>query len=310
MNSLSVVIPAFNEEESLSHLLPEVIKEISDLRIPDWEVIIIDDGSQDHTGQVVSDFHKKYKKIKLITFRRNVGKSLALQAGFDNVSGDIVVTMDADGQDDPRELKRFIDKIEEGFDLVSGWKKRRQDSFIKNQTSKLYNYFANLLVKTKLHDSNCGYKAFRSEVVKTLNLYGELHRYIPAFAEANGFSLTEIEVGHRKRKYGKSKFGPDRFIKGALDLITVSFITRFRYRPLHMFGGLGLLFSSLGVIIGVYLSWLRFIQGEKIGDRPLLLFAVLSIIVGIQITMTGLIGELITVTQGDKRRYQIKTFLK
>lgn len=310
MSSLSVIIPAYNEEESLPHLLPEIVKEIENLKISQWEIIVIDDGSQDNTSLIVEQIHKKNRLIKLITFRRNEGKALALQAGFDNAEGDIVITLDADGQDDPKEIGRFIKKIDEGFDMVSGWKKKRLDSLIKNKTSKLYNYFANLLIKTKLHDSNCGYKAYKQDVIKSLNLYGELHRYIPALVEANGFSLAEIEIEHRKRKYGKSKFGADRFIKGGLDLVTVAFITRFRYRPLHMFGGLGLLFSGLGVIIGLYLSWLRFVKGEKIGDRPLLLFAVLSIIVGIQITMTGLIGELIAATQRDTRRYQIKSFLK
>ncbi|KKQ48723.1 MAG: Undecaprenyl-phosphate 4-deoxy-4-formamido-L-arabinose transferase [Candidatus Shapirobacteria bacterium GW2011_GWE1_38_10] len=310
MNSLSIIIPAYNEDESLPHLIPEIKDQLKSLNISSWEIIVVDDGSKDRTSAVTGELHNKDKRIKLITFRRNEGKSQALQAGFDFAGGEIVITMDADGQDDPREIGRFIDKINEGFDLVTGWKINRKDSFIKNQTSKIYNYFTNLLVKTKLHDSNCGFKAYKNEVVKSLNIYGELHRYIPALAVASGFSISEISVHHRKREYGVTKFGPGRFIKGGLDLITVAFITKFKYRPLHMFGGLGLIFSAIGFIIGIYLSWLRFGKGEKIGDRPLLLLAILMIIIGIQITMSGLIGELITSSQKETKRYQIKGTLE
>jgi len=294
----------------LPHLIPEIKDQLKSLNISSWEIIVVDDGSKDRTSAVTGELHNKDKRIKLITFRRNEGKSQALQAGFDFAGGEIVITMDADGQDDPREIGRFIDKINEGFDLVTGWKINRKDSFIKNQTSKIYNYFTNLLVKTKLHDSNCGFKAYKNEVVKSLNIYGELHRYIPALAVASGFSISEISVHHRKREYGVTKFGPGRFIKGGLDLITVAFITKFKYRPLHMFGGLGLIFSAIGFIIGIYLSWLRFGKGEKIGDRPLLLLAILMIIIGIQITMSGLIGELITSSQKETKRYQIKGTLE
>jgi len=310
MNSLSIIIPAYNESESLPPLLQEITREISNLRIESWEIIVVDDGSNDNTAEIVKEFYEKNSQIKLISFRRNEGKSLALQAGIDAANGEIIITMDADGQDDPMEISNFIKKLESGFDMVTGWKKERKDNFIKNSTSKFYNYFVNLLIKAKLHDSNCGFKAYRTEAAKTLHLYGELHRYIPALLEANGFSVTEIVVHHRKRKFGKTKFGPERFIKGALDLVTVLFITRFRYRPLHMFGGLGIIFSSVGVVIGIYLSYLRLVMGEKIGDRPLLLLGALFLIIGIQITMTGLIGELITSTQKEVQRYQVKKELK
>lgn len=294
MSQISLIIPAYNEAESLPTFLPELKKELESLKIHSWEIIVIDDGSQDDTSQIIRKFHSKDKRIKLISFQKNEGKALALQAGFDYSNSDIIISMDADGQDDPKELKHFIEKVNQGYDLVSGWKQKRKDSLIKNSTSRIYNYFTNRLLGTKLHDSNCGYKAYQKNVAKSLNLYGELHRYIPALAESNGFKVIEIKVNHRKRKYGKSKYGLDRFIKGGLDLLTVMFITRFKYRPLHAFGVFGTLISSLGVAIGLYLSWLRFVDGQKIGDRPLLSLAVLLIVVGVQIMMTGLIGELIT----------------
>jgi len=306
MNKLSVIIPAYNESASLPSFLPEVIEYLTKLNLNPWEVIVVDDGSSDETGQIVSDFHHKDTRIKLISLLRNEGKAMALQAGFDYADADIIITMDADGQDNPKELSRFISRLGEGFDMVNGWKKNRKDSFIKNNTSKFYNYFTNLLLREKLHDSNCGFKAYRKKVVRSLDLYGELHRYIPALVEASGFSLSEIEIDHRKRKFGKTKYGGDRFIKGALDLLTVLFITRFKNRPLHAFGSLGIIVSSVGIAISFYLSWLSLVDGQKIGDRPLLLLAVLLIVVGIQIVMTGLLGELITSIKKESKRYQIK----
>lgn len=306
MKKLSVVVPAYNEAESLPVFLPELISSLKSIKDAQWEIIVVDDGSNDETRRVVSDFFDQYKNIKLISFLRNEGKALALQAGFDMANGDIIITMDADGQDDPAEISRFLEKIDQGYDLVSGWKQARKDSLIKNQTSKIYNFFGNMLLKTKLHDSNSGFKAYKRRVVKSLNIYGELHRYIPALAEASGFSVSEIEVSHRKRQHGKTKYGPSRFVKGALDLLTVVFITRFRNRPLHAFGSLGLIVAGFGFLAGLYLSWLRFYQGEKIGDRPLLLLAILLIMVGVQIIMTGLIGELITSLQKDSRKYRAR----
>lgn len=307
MNKLSIIIPAYNESESLPTFLPEVVGQVTKLNINPWEVIVVDDGSSDKTSQIVSDFHRKDTRIKLISLLRNEGKALALQAGFDQADGDIIITLDADGQDDPKEIDRFIEKIDQGYDMVTGWKKNRKDGFIKNNTSKFYNYFTNLLLKNKLHDSNCGFKAYKRRVVKSLNLYGELHRYIPALVEADGFSVSEIQVDHRQRKFGRTKYGPDRFIKGALDLLTVVFITRFKNRPLHAFGSLGILVLLSGFLAGLYLTWLRLVEGQKIGDRPLLLLSILLVVVGIQIIMTGLIGELITSLQKKSQRYQLRS---
>ena len=308
--SISIVIPAFNEAKNLPVLIEEIKKEIGKLKIKNWEVLVVDDGSRDNTSEVISRIHQKERRVKLVSLRRNEGKALALQAGFDQAGYEIVITMDADGQDDPKEINKFLKKLDEGYDLVSGWKTRRKDSFVKNNTSRVYNYFTNLLMKEKLHDANCGFKAYKQEVVKSLNLYGELHRYIPALAEAGGYTIAEIGINHRKRRYGESKYGMDRFIKGALDLITVAFITRYKFRPLHMFGYLGLIFFTFGGAIGLYLSYLRLIQGERIGDRPLLLLGALLIIVGVQIMMTGLIGELITASLSrSSKRYQVKNKL-
>lgn len=306
MKKISLIIPAYNEAESLPVFLPELAGVLSGIKTYTSEIIVIDDGSTDGTATEVKKLAAKDKKIKLISFLKNEGKALALQAGFDNAGGDIIITMDADGQDDPKEISRFLEKIDEDYDLVTGWKQERKDGLIKNKTSFVYNFFTNLLLKTKLHDSNCGFKAYRKEVAKSLNLYGELHRYIPALVEANGYRVAEIPVQHRGRKYGRTKYGPGRFLKGALDLLTVAFITKFKYRPSHIFGVLGLVISSLGILAGLYLSWLKLIMGEKIGDRPLLLLAILLIVVGVQITVTGLLGELIISQTQTSPRYRIK----
>lgn len=309
-SKISLVIPAFNEAASLPKLYKELVLELEKLE-SDYEIIFVDDGSRDNTQKVLEQLFQKNKDhVKVIQFRNNFGKAAALRAGFEMATGDIIITLDADLQDDPAEIGRFIKKIDEGFDLVSGWKQNRQDSFIKNNTSKIFNFVTNLISRKKLHDFNCGFKAYRVEVAKGLNLYGELHRYIPVIAASQGYKVTETQISHRKREFGKTKYGQIRFIHGFLDLITVLFITKFRARPLHLFGYLGLGFFTLGFLIGIYLTFIKFIGHQSIGNRPLLLFSVMLMIMGVQIGVTGLVGEHIT-TLIHKRdpNYVIKSVL-
>ena len=307
---VSVVIPVYNEADSLSKLYKELVRELSKLG-PNYEIIFVDDGSRDNTQKVLEGLFQKDKEhVKAIQFRNNFGKAAALRAGFDLATGDIIITLDADLQDDPVEIPRFIEKMDEGYDLVSGWKQNRQDSFIKNNTSKIFNFVTNLISRTKLHDFNCGFKAYRAEVAKGLNLYGELHRYIPVIVASQGYKVTEIPISHRKREFGTTKYGQLRFIHGFLDLVTVLYVTRFRARPLHLFGYLGFGFFISGFLIGLYLTFIKFVGHQPIGERPLLLFSVMLMIMGVQIGATGLVGEHIT-TLIHKRdpNYVIKSVL-
>lgn len=298
MNSVSIIIPLFNEAESLEGLFHEITEIFSSTQQA-YEVIFVNDGSQDKSQVVLDAIVAKNPSgiVKAIELKRNFGKAIALSVGFANAKGDIIITMDADLQDDPSEIPRFIEKINEGYDVVSGWKTDRKDSFIKNKTSKIYNFFTSFVSGVKLHDHNCGFKAYWSEAVKDLDLYGQLHRYIPVLASANGYTkITEIGVHHRKRSFGSTKYGPKRFLHGFLDLLTVFFITKFKSSPLHFFGVISIYFFGFGFAIGLYLTYLRVVEDAKIGDRPLLFLAVLLIVVGIQIGATGLISEQITYT--------------
>lgn len=308
---ISVVVPVFNEEESVLPLYKEITGIFKRMQ-KDFEIIFVNDGSRDNTQKRIEAIYTRdTKRVRIIQFRNNFGKAAALHAGFQLAQGDVIFTLDADLQDDPNEIPKFLEKLEKGFDLVSGWKQNRKDSFIKNNTSKLFNAATNLISKAKLHDFNCGFKAYRAEVAKGVNLYGELHRYIPVIAAAQGYLVTEIPVNHRKREFGKSKYGPLRFIHGFLDLATILFITRFRSRPLHLFGYLGIIFFTLGFIIGLYLTWTKFIGHQPIGERPLLLFAVMLMIMGVQVAVTGLVGEQITsLIHRNEPMYKIKSILQ
>lgn len=298
----SIVIPAYNEEKSLRQLLVE-IKSVMDSRPEGYEVIFVDDGSKDDSQTVLDVLASENSsgKVKVVELKRNFGKAIALNVGFSIAKGDIIITMDADLQDDPVEIPRFIEKINEGYDVVSGWKTDRKDSFIKNKTSKIYNFFTSFVSGVKLHDHNCGFKAYRSEVVRDINLYGQLHRYIPVLISASGYTrIGEIDVHHRKRSFGTTKYGPKRFIHGLLDLVTVFFITKYKSSPLHFFGSISLYFFVVGFGISLYLSYLRIVEDAVIGNRPLLFLAVLLIVVSIQIGATGLISE--QITHGTKRK--------
>jgi len=291
MVDLSIVIPAKNEEKSISTLYSEISKQLIKINRA-YEIIFIDDGSQDNTVQEILKLKHKYPNITLIKLRGNFGKSIALQCGFDVAKGKIIITIDADLQDNPKEIGRFIKEIEKGYDLVSGWKKIRHDPLSKTTPSKIGNYLTRLFTGIKIHDLNCGFKAYRNEVIKNLNLYGEMYKYIPVLAAKQNFRVGEIVVEHRKRKFGKSKFGWERNIKGFLDLLTVVFLTGYLNRPGHFFGTTGIISFSGGFIIGLYITYLRITTGSIQNRHPLLYLGMLLMIVGIQLVTTGLLAEM------------------
>ncbi len=301
---VSVVIPLFNEEDSLNELCQRITDQLNRLNV-EYEIIFVDDGSTDRSFQRLLELKKQWSMIRILQFRRNFGKSAALCEGFRKAEGDIVVTMDADLQDDPAEIPSLIGKLEEGYDLVSGWKKKRHDPITKTLPSKLFNFATRKISGIKIHDFNCGLKAYRKDVIKAIPVYGELHRYLPVLAHWQGFVVGEIIVKHHARKFGKSKFGARRFFNGFFDLLTVLFITRYRQKPLHLFGFFGLGFSFSGILILTYLSILWF-EGHGIGNRPLLFLGVLLVIVGAQSFSLGLIGEMITSTRDTTLKSAVK----
>jgi len=290
---VSLVIPVFNEENSLEELHNKITIQMKPLS-KNYEIIFVDDGSRDNSFEILNKISSKDCHAKTIKLRKNFGKSIALDQGFKFAQGNIIFTMDADLQDDPKEISRFISKLKEGYDLVSGWKQQRKDSYLsKKLPSRFFNYMINMVSGLKLHDHNCGFKAFRKNLTKRLSLYGDLHRYIPSIAHSMGFKVTEIPVEHHARLYGKSKYGIKRFYHGFFDFITIIFLTKYLKRPMHLFGWFGALFSLSGFVICSYLTVLWF-MGEKIGGRPLLILGVLLILVGIQFVSTGLVTEMIT----------------
>lgn len=292
---ISVVVPLYNEEDSLVELSVALKKVLDNMRCS-WEVLFIDDGSTDSSYQKLQEIHRVNSRFKCLKFKRNYGKSSALQEGFKAAKGDYVITMDADLQDDPEEIPALIAKLNEGFDLVSGWKKVRHDPFIKKHTSKIFNGVTSMMVGLKLHDYNCGLKAYVRDVVKNVKVYGEMHRYIPALAHLSGFKVTEMAVTHHERKYGKTKYGLSRFFNGLFDLITVLFTTKYIKRPLHLFGFIGVLSFIAGTGILLYLTILKFFEATPISGRPLFFVGILMAIVGVQFFSIGLIGEMITKT--------------
>lgn len=303
---ISVVIPLLNEEESLEELSKLLTFNLTKVANESWEVIFIDDGSTDDSFEIIKKINKSNDKFKAIRFRRNYGKSAALSVGFKKASGDIIITMDADLQDDPKEIEFLVSKINEGFDLVSGWKKKRYDPISKTLPSKFFNWVTSKASGIKLHDFNCGLKAYRKDAAKSLNVYGEMHRFLPALSFRDGFKVTEIPVQHHPRKHGISKFGASRFLKGFLDLITVVFLTRFLKRPLHFFGTLGFLCSFLGLGIDIYLT-IEWILGlTYLSERPLALLGVALIIVGVQFISMGLLGEMLVRNFAKEQNYSIK----
>ncbi|MCS6989712.1 MAG: glycosyltransferase family 2 protein [Chloroherpetonaceae bacterium] len=310
---ISVVVPLYNEVESLAELAEQICDAIQtsnlrDLfgRAPTFEIIFVNDGSTDGSDAVIKALIEKRREIKLISFRRNYGKSAGLDAGFKAAQGKYVITMDADLQDNPYEIEPLIRKLEEGYDLVSGWKKKRYDPITKTLPSKLFNFVTGLLSGVRIHDFNCGLKAYRNEVVKTVQVYGEMHRYIPVLAKWSGFRVSEIVVRHRPRKYGASKFGASRFFNGFLDLLTVMFITKYMKRPMHLFGTLGIFCFLLGFVIAALLTYGKYVRDESVSNRPLLTLGVLLIILGVQFFLGGLLGEMITKSYLQNETYLIK----
>ena len=305
---ISVVIPLLNEEESLKELFEWNARVLNKMGV-EWEIIFIDDGSSDGSWNVIEQLKTVNPQVRAIKFRRNYGKSAGLHCGFDAAKGDVVVTMDADLQDSPDEIPELFRMIkEENFDLVSGWKKKRYDPITKTIPTKFYNWVTRRMSGIKLHDFNCGLKAYKNEVVKNIEVYGEMHRYIPVIAKWAGFTnIGEKVVQHQARKYGHTKFGWERFINGPLDVISISFVGKFGKRPMHFFGALGAICFFVGFLILAYLSYLKlFEQIGRISDRPSFFFGILLLIIGSQLFLTGFISELVSRNSPNRNRYQIE----
>ncbi|MDP4292317.1 MAG: glycosyltransferase family 2 protein [Bacteroidota bacterium] len=305
---ISVIVPLFNEVESLEELTDWIARVMQSSNFS-YEVILVDDGSRDGSWKKIEALSSRSPQIKGVKFRRNYGKSAALNTGFIHAEGNVVITMDADLQDSPDEIPELYDMIvNQGFDLVSGWKKKRYDPITKTVPTKLYNWVTRKLSGLKLHDFNCGLKAYRKEVVKCIEVYGEMHRYIPVIAKWAGFTVIgEKVVQHRKRKFGVTKFGMSRFINGPLDLISIAFVSRFGKRPMHIFGMLGSLLFLLGFVIGGILSYEKIFQlGYKMTERPLFYLGLLCMVLGTQLFLAGFLGEMISRNSAERNVYLIE----
>lgn len=305
---ISVVVPLLNEEESLPELTQWIERIMSQHHFT-YEVILVDDGSKDNSWKVITQLAQANPNLKGIKFKRNYGKSAALYKGFEAAQGNVVITMDADLQDSPDEIPELYNLItKENFDLVSGWKQKRFDNTLtKNIPSKLYNWTTRKVSGIQLHDMNCGLKAYKNEVVKSIEVYGEMHRYIPVLAKRAGYSkIGEKTVQHQARKYGTTKFGIERFLYGLLDLLSVTFITQFAKRPMHLFGGLGILSFFIGFCVLLYLSIAKFaFAAYRMTERPIFYLGLISIIVGVQLFLAGFLAELISRSASNRNEYDI-----
>lgn len=306
---ISIVIPLYNEEESIPALYAGLDAAIANYGKP-AEVIIIDDGSRDHSYAMLKEIALQDKRFTVIKLRRNSGQTAAFAAGFDRARGEVVITMDADLQNDPMDIPLLMAKIDEGYDVVSGWRKDRQDRMVDRKLpSMLANRLISNVTDTRLHDYGCSLKAYRTDVLRHVNLYGELHRFIPALAAQVGATVTEVPVNHRARQFGKSKYGISRTVRVILDLITVWFLGTYATRPIHVFGALGLMSVGLGTLTGLYLTFVKFGMGQEIGGRPLLVLTVLLVVIGVQLITMGLLGEMIARTwyeSQDKSIYLVR----
>ncbi|WP_457601246.1 glycosyltransferase family 2 protein [Hydrogenivirga sp.] len=298
---ISVVIPAFNEEENIPVLYGK-LKEVLDSLGEEYEVIFVDDGSYDRTPEILRELAEKDSRVKVIRFRRNYGQTAAMYAGFEHARGDVVITMDADLQNDPEDIPKLLEKLHEGYDIVSGWRKDRKDPFLSRKLpSKIANWIISKVTGVELHDYGCTLKAYRSDIAKRYRLYGDMHRFLPALAKRFGAKVTEIPVRHHPRLYGKSKYGIGRTVRVILDIFLVKFLNEYITKPLYVFGGFGFLLLSVGFLIELYLTFLKLFTGADIGGRPLLILGVLLILAGIQLLSTGIIAELIIRTYYESR---------
>ena len=298
---ISVVVPIHNEERSVELLYGELAAALDGMGA-EWEAVFVDDGSTDGSFAALTRLHAAHPNVRVVRLRRNFGKAAALTSGFAQAHGEVIVTIDGDLQDDPAEIPRLLAKLDEGFDLVSGWKAQRRDPWTRRAPSKVFNWVVGRVSGVRLHDMNCGFKAYRAEVARGLRLHGELHRFVPVLAHQRGYRVAELPVNHRPREHGRSRYGIERYLRGFFDLLTVSFVGRYRHRPLHLFGGLGLALGLLGFAILVYLTVVKAL-GHAIGQRPLLTLGVLLVVVGMQFLSLGLISELITTpARGAGRR--------
>jgi glycosyltransferase involved in cell wall biosynthesis len=291
---ISVVVPVYNEEESLGALHAELDAVFAGLEAGPVEFVFLDDGSRDGSWRELVKLAAIDRRIRAIRFRRNFGKAAALSAGFRAARGERIFTLDADLQDDPAEIPRFLARLDEGYDVVSGWKRTRHDPWHKVFPSRVFNWMVSSITGCRLHDHNCGFKLYRAEVVRDVEIYGELHRFVPVLAHARGFRVAEIEVNHRPRQHGRSKYGFSRFLKGFLDLLTVRFLTRFRQRPLHLLGGTGLILVAIGAIGLLHLAYAWVLGDRPIGNRPLLFYSMALLLVGVQLLSLGILAELVT----------------
>ncbi|MEM9671282.1 MAG: glycosyltransferase family 2 protein [Cyclobacteriaceae bacterium] len=309
---LSVVVPLYNEEESLVELC-DWIAQVMDNHGFRYEVLLVDDGSRDHSWEVILELAEANPNVQGLRLNRNYGKSAALQTGFTHAQGEVVITMDADLQDSPDEIPELYAMIQEqDYDLVSGWKKKRHDPISKTIPSKVYNYFARVFSGIKLHDFNCGLKAYKNKVIKSVEVYGEMHRYIPFIAKGNGYSkIGEKVVEHRARKYGTTKFGLERFIFGFLDLLSINFVSRFKKRPMHFFGTLGSLSFLFGLVVTVWLIFDKIyrihnqLRVREVTDQPLFYLALIALVIGVQLFLAGFLGEMVTIYSDKKNDYLI-----
>ena len=301
---ISAVIPVYDESESLQQLHGELVRALDALGRP-WEVLYLDDGSRDGSDGVIAALAQQDARVRGLSFRRNFGKSAALAVGFRMARGEWVLTLDADLQDDPAELPKLVTALESGLDLVSGWKQDRQDPITKTLPSRLFNAVTGKVAGIRLHDFNCGFKLYRREVVESIEVYGELHRFMPALAHWRGFRVGEVPVQHRARKFGRSKFGAARFVNGFLDLLSAAFLSTSALKPLHLFGRIGLLFLASGLGIGVFFIVLWF-AGDPIRVRPLMLFGAGLVLLGIQLILMGLLGEMIARIHAPRADYPVR----